>query len=110
MSRTDPVDAQVAAYNARDVDAFAACYAEDVLIEDAERGVLARGRAQVREQYGPFFAAAPDLHAEIETRIRIGAYVIDEERITGAGPEPLHAVAIYHVAGGLIDRVQFLGA
>ena len=59
MSRTDLVDAQVAAYNARDVEAFAACYAEDVLIEDAERGVLARGRAQVREQYGPFFAAAP---------------------------------------------------
>lgn len=109
MSRTDPVDAQVAAYNARDVEAFAACYAEDVTIEDADGNVLARGRAQLREQYAPFFAASPDLHAEIETRIRIGAHVIDEERITGAGPEPMHAVAIYHVAEGLIDRVQFLG-
>ena len=106
---SDQVDAQVAAYNARDVDAFAACYAEDVVIEDADGNVLARGRSQILEQYGPFFAAAPDLHAEIETRIRIGAHVIDEERITGAGPEPMHAVAIYHLADGLIDRVQFLG-
>ena len=109
MSHRDPVDAQVAAYNDRDVEAFAACYAEDVVIEDADRNVLARGRAQVRERYGPFFAASPDLHAEIETRIRIGAHVIDEERVTGAGPEPRHAVAIYHVADGLIDRAQFLG-
>ena len=110
MSEPDPVDAQVAAYNARDVDAFAACYAEDVVIEDADRQVLARGRAQVRDQYGPFFAASPDLHAEIVARIRIGAHVIDEERLTGAGAGPVHAVAIYHVADGLIDRVQFLGA
>jgi hypothetical protein len=109
MSAVDPVDAQLAAYNARDIEAFAACYAEDVVIEDADRNVLARGRAQVRERWGPFFAAAPLLHAEIQTRIRIGAHVIDEEQVTGAGPEPIHAVAIYHVAGGLIDRVLFLG-
>ena len=109
MSRTDPVDAQLAAYNARDVEAFAACYAEDVVIEDAEGNVLARGRAEVREQYGPFFTTTPDLHAEIDTRIRIGSHVIDEERITGVGPEPMHAVAIYHVTDGAIDRVRFLG-
>ena len=106
---SDPVDAQLTAYNARDVEAFAACYAEDVVIEDADGNVLARGRGQVVEQYGPFFAGAPDLHAEIKTRIRIGAHVIDEERITGVGPEPMHAVAIYHVGDGLIHRVQFLG-
>jgi hypothetical protein len=109
VSAPCPVDAQVAAYNARDVDAFAACYAEDVVMEDAERNVLLRGREDLRREYAPFFAASPDLHAEIVTRIRIGAYVIDEERITGARPEALHAVAIYHMAGDLIDRVQFLG-
>lgn len=108
MNAPDPVDAQLAAYNAGDADAFAACYADDVVIEDAGRRVLARGRAQVLEQYTRFFAASPDLHAEIVTRIRIGAHVIDEERVTGAGDEPMHAVAIYHVVGRLIDRVQFL--
>ena len=109
MSCERPVDAQVAAYNARDVEAFVACYSEDVVIEDGERDVLADGRDALRAQYAPFFAQFPDLHAEIVTRIRLGAFVIDEERVTGGGPEPLHAVAIYHVAGDLIDRVQFLG-
>jgi hypothetical protein len=72
--------------------------------------VLVRGREDLRRQYAPFFEASPRLHAEIVTRIRIGAHVIDEERITGAGPEAMHAVAIYHVAGDIIDRVQFIGA
>jgi hypothetical protein len=103
------VDRQVDAYNARDVEAFAACFAEDVVIVDAAGVDRTRGRAQLSEQYGRWFARNPDLHVEILDRIAIGEYVIDEERVTGAPEGDIHAVAIYRIgAGGLIDRVQFL--
>ena len=70
-----------------------------------------RGRGEIETQYGPFFESSPHLHAEIVTRIRVGEYVVDEERVTGvAGVESgeVRAVAIYHVAGGLIDRLRIL--
>jgi len=34
--------------------------------------------------------------------------VIDEEFIHGWQPEPVRAVAIYHVADGLIDHVRLI--
>ena len=107
MSPADPVDAQLEAYNGRDVEAFVACYAAGVLVEDGAGTPLMRGRDALRAEYGPFFEAAPDLRVEILHRIRIGAYVIDEERITGWEPQPVRAVVVYHVADGLIDRVRF---
>jgi hypothetical protein len=49
------------------------------------------------------------MHAEIVGRIRVGSYVVDEERITGGSGEHVHAVAIYRLDdGGLIDRVRLL--
>jgi hypothetical protein len=62
----------------------------------------------MRERYGPMFAQNPDLHCRIVNRIRIGQYVIDEERITGRGPEEVPAVAIYRVVDGRIVHVRFL--
>jgi hypothetical protein len=38
----------------------------------------------------------------------IGSWVIDEERVTGRGPEPIHAAAIYEIKDGRIARVRFL--
>jgi hypothetical protein len=67
------------------------------------------GRDQMRERYGRLFDGSPDLHAEILTRIRVGSYVVDEERVTGRPDGDLHAVAVYRLDGdGLIDRVRFL--
>jgi uncharacterized protein (TIGR02246 family) len=106
------VDRQVEAYNAHDVVAFAACYAEDVVIVDASGGELTRGRTQLAEQYARWFRNNPALRAEIVSRIEIGAFVIDAELLTGTADAPgaqTQAVAIYHVNDdGLIDRVQFL--
>ena len=43
------------------------------------------------------------------TRICVGPYVIDEERVTGRPEGEIHAVAIYRLASdGLIDRVRIL--
>jgi hypothetical protein len=105
----DAVDRQAGAYNERDVEKFVACYAEGVVVEDADGAVVMSGREEMRERYGRLFASAPSLHAEIVTRIRVGSYVVDEERITGRPDGDVHAVVIYRLDGdGLIDRVRFL--
>ena len=105
----DAVERQVTAYNAQDLGKFIACYAETAIIEDAEGTPIMSGRGEMRERYGRLFEQFPDQRAEIVSRIRVGSYVLDEERISGRSEEDLHAVAIYHLDGdGLIDRVRFL--
>jgi hypothetical protein len=105
----DAVERQVRAYNERDVDGFVACYAESVVVEDGDGTVLISGQDEMRERYVQLFTNAPDLHAEIVTRIRAGSYVVDEERITGRPDGEVHAIVIYRLdEDGLIDRVRFL--
>jgi hypothetical protein len=90
-------------------DAFVACYAEGVVIEGGDGVVHMSGREELREQYGRLFARAPSLHGEIVTRIRVGSYVVDEERVTGRPDGELHAVAVYRLdCDSLIDRVRLL--
>ena len=109
-NRCDPVERQVDAYNRRDIDAFLACYAPDTVIEDASGSVVMRGRDAMRTAYSELFRTSPRLRAEVTTRIRIGDHVIDEERVTGrrGSSDDLRAVAIYHVANDLIDRVRLI--
>lgn len=105
----DAVERQFAAYNARDVDAFVACFSDRVVFEDARGGLVARGPGELRQQYGPMFRDRPDLRAEVTVRERFGEYVVDVEVVTGLGPEPVRGVAIYHVGeDGLIDHVRFV--
>ena len=104
----DPVAAQLEAYNRQDVDAFCACYADDVVVEDAHGKRLFEGVAAMRDGCARLFEGYPANRAEILSRIRIGPWVIDEERVTGRDGPPLHAVAIYEVRDGLIKGVCFL--
>jgi len=113
-ARFDPVDAQLAAYNARDVDAFIACYTADCTIDDGEGTRLMTGHDEMRARYRALFDASPNLHCEIVHRTRIGDYVLDEEsisgRLPGTQPELRRAVVIYRIgrASGLIAHVRFL--
>jgi hypothetical protein len=105
----DTVERQVRAYNERDLEEFVACYSQDVFVEDGDGGVLISGRDEMRERYGRLFERSPDLHAEILTRIRVGSYVVDEERVTGRPDGDMRAVVVYRLDDdGLIDRVRFL--
>ena len=105
-----PVRRQLEAYNRCDTDAFVACFAQDCVVEDGAGNVLLRGREAMRESYGRMFAASPELHCRIVSRIVLSEYVIDEERVTGrAGAEgESHVVAVYRVAGDEITHVRFL--
>ena len=110
----DPVEAQLAAYNARDVDAFLVCYTTECVIEDGAGARLMQGHNEMRSRYRTLFDGSPNLHCTVVHRTRIGEYVIDEESITGrlpdVQPQLRRAVVIYHIdqASGLIDHVRFL--
>jgi hypothetical protein len=104
------VQAQLEAYNARDLDAFLATYAEGAELFEHPSKLLASGMAQLRERYAARFAD-PLLHAVVLRRIVVGNFVIDHERVRRMFPEGLgtmDAVATYEVQGDRIVRVWFI--
>ena len=109
-----PVDRQLNAYNARDLDAFIHCYTVDCAIDDAGGTRLMTGHIEMRTRYRALFDGSPNLHCDIVHRTCIGNHVIDVESITGRlpgiHPELRRAVVIYHVDAdaGLISHVRML--
>ena len=104
----DPVQMQLEAYNAGDVERFMACYTPDCVVEDGAGNRLLTGHTEMRPRYETLFKSSPNLHCELINRTRIGRYVIDEERISGRVPAMNHAVVIYRVQDSLIEHVRFL--
>ncbi|MEO6510787.1 MAG: nuclear transport factor 2 family protein [Nocardioides sp.] len=103
----NPVQAQVDAYNAHDIDAFVAAYADDVVITDAAGRAIMQGGDVIREEYGAMFEASPDLRAEILGRISTGEWTVDQERVS-RGDEVRELLVAYRVVDGLIARVVML--
>ena len=103
------VQAQLEAYNRRDVEAFASTYAPDVRIFDHPDRLQMSGVDELRREYTRLFASAPNLHARVSQRIVQGEYVIDHETVTGLpGGAQIQAGAIYQVCGGKIQNVWFI--
>lgn len=110
------IQAQLDAYNRHDAEGFAATYAPDAeIIELATGALIAKGTAAIRAFYAARFQANPRLHAEVLHRAMQGAFVVDQERLTGVlvapgGPErpPLTAVVIYEVRQGSIARAWLI--
>ena len=101
---------QLEAYNNGDLEAFCACYAQDVVVEllvgDEE---MFRGMTAFRARYSERFKN-PDLHARLVNRIACGRVVVDQEEVTGLPGPTQHVIAIYEVADGLIRKVRFESA
>ena len=104
---SDVVDRLLAAINTREIEAFVECYAEDATIEDGYDQVRARGRDELRTLYGAMFERFPTLHVEATRRTEVGAFVVQDEVVTGrTGHE--HHVAVYEIRDGLIARERLL--
>jgi hypothetical protein len=102
------VDAQLDAYNRRDLEGFLAPYSDDVVLAKYPGTVTQTGKAEMRTRYQRSFAN-PNIRAEVLRRIILGNIVIDHERITAPPAKgEIEAVAVYEVAGGKIIRVTFL--
>jgi len=105
-----PVVAQLEAYNSKDIDGFISNFDEDCVVEDGEGNVLMTGRAAMYESYKRMFESSPELFCNLVSRVVVGNYVLDEERVTGrmGNPDESHVVAVYRVENSLIVRVRFL--
>ena len=105
------VQRQLDCYNRRDLDAFCACFADDIaLYEWSSASANYIGKAALRERYRHLFEHSPDLNCQLANRIALGQVVVDHERITGrmGEPEVLEILAVYDVADGLIRSIRFI--
>jgi hypothetical protein len=103
------VQAQLDAFNAKDIDALMATYATDAeqFVLHGER--LAQGHGQLRPRYLARFAE-PDLHARLLTRTVMGNIVTDLELITRnfeEGKGTLEMLCVYEIVDGRIQRASF---
>jgi hypothetical protein len=105
---SDVVERVLVALNAHDLDAFVACYADDATIENGYDEVFARGHDDLRARYGPMFEQLPDVRIESLSRTDVGAFVVQEEVVTGRG-DPQRHVAVYLVEDDRIVRERLIG-
>lgn len=105
-SAVELADQQLAAYNAHNLEAFLAPYAEEVEIYNLNTGKLkVKGKEAMRKQYG-FLKTVDVLHCNLLNRIVEGNIVIDHEEIIAAKGK-FYGVAIYEIKNGKIVKVWF---
>ncbi len=100
------VQRQLDAFNARDVEALLAVYAEDAQMFEHPSKLLASGSAELRERFVARFKE-PALHALLHQRIVMGNIVVDHEEVTRNFPEGrgrIELVMIYEVQNGRIAK------
>jgi hypothetical protein len=112
MNHTSPlavVQAQLDAYNAKDIDALLRTYALDAEQFTLHGERLAKGHDEMRPRYLARFAE-PALHARLLSRIVMGNTVTDLELIARNFPEgvgTIEMLCIYEVSDGRIRRASF---
>ena len=110
ISPENLVQKQLDAYNAHDLDALLATYAEDAQLFEHPATLLASGAAQLRARFVLRFQE-PNLHAQLHKRMVMDRFVVDHERITRTFPEgtgSIEIIAKYEVVGGRIINAWFL--
>ncbi|NDY92400.1 nuclear transport factor 2 family protein [Ideonella livida] len=103
------VQRQLDAYNAKNLEAWLDCYAEDAKQFELGGALLAEGHAQIRARTAPRFLE-PHLHAHLLRREVMGHVVIDHEDVTRSfpeGPGSIELVCVYVVERGKIQSASF---
>jgi len=103
------VQAQLDAYNAKDLDALMATYAPHAQQFALHGALLAEGHDQIRPRYEARFAE-PDLQARLLSRTVLGNFVTDLEIVTRNFPEgkgTVEMLCVYEVVEGRIVRASF---
>ncbi|MBI1343537.1 MAG: amidohydrolase family protein [Terrimonas sp.] len=97
---------QLNAYNAHNLEAFLAPYADDVEIYQFPNTLQIKGKDAMRKAY-QFVAQSKGLYCRLVNRIISGNMVIDQEEVRGLGPDTLKGIAIYYIENGKISKVYF---
>jgi GNAT superfamily N-acetyltransferase len=104
-----PVQKQLEAYNARDIDAFMQWWADDCSYYEFPSRLLAKGATEIRERHVLRFQE-PNLFGRLTNRLCVANLVIDQETVTRtfpAGPGEIDVIAIYEVEDGKIAKAWF---
>jgi hypothetical protein len=108
---TDVVMAQVAAYNARDIERTMSYYAAEAVLVDSQGNVVDADREAIRGVFEGVFAANPELHADVPTAVNVGEWVMIHSIVPtwpladGSRGER-QWIELYQVVEGKIQRVQ----
>ena len=95
----DVVQQQLDAYNARDIDAFMACWADDAQYYEHPDTLLASGKAAIRERHLVRFRE-PSLYGERIKRMAVGNMVVDQEVVTRNLPQARQNGCHRHLRSG----------
>lgn len=107
-SALDTVQAQLDAFNAHDLDAFVATYADDAVVTGVAPEPLA-GSAAIRAFYEPRLQN-PELSCVIDTSVLFGSrWVVAQEQVINAGVAT-ETIATFDVVDGVISRASMLKA
>src|ERR1043165_5519803 len=104
-----PVQKQLEAYNARDIDGFMQWWAEDCQYYEFPSKLLASGAAEIRERHIARFRE-PNLFGTLIKRISVSNVVVDQEIVTRTfpdGPGEIDVVAIYEIENRKIAKAWF---
>ena len=113
LTPTEVAQAQLDAYNAKDLDAFCACYTADVRVLDATGAETLRGMDAFRARYAALFADWDTVGAAVDARLVAAPHVIDDERWWRATPTERRAGRVLvrmSVGPAGIHTVQFFPA
>jgi len=101
----------VDAYNAHDIHAFMATFANDAEIYEFPAKLLMKGSSQIEDFYANKRFNDPTLHLDIANRIVMDHIIVDHEKIVMAypeGPGRFEAIATYEVQGGKIQKITLI--
>ena len=104
------VQRQLEAYNAKDIDALMATFADDVEAFEYPNTLLFSGIEKMHQRL-TLRLQEPNLHAQLLNRIMMGNLVIDHEIVTRTFPEgagQLETIVIYEVRDGKIAKNWFV--
>jgi hypothetical protein len=104
-----PVQKQLEAYNARDIEDFMQWWAYDCEYYEFPSRLLASGTSEIRERHVARFSET-NLYGKLVKRISVGNMVIDQEVVTRTfpeGPGEIDVIAIYEVENGKIAKAWF---
>jgi len=101
------VNRHIALFNERDLDAYMACFSEDVTMNNFPNKQQLKGQVAMRKSYAEFYENVPEVSVEVMNEMAVGNYVVYEE-MESRGTKRNRQVTIFDVAEGKIASMTFI--
>ena len=99
--------ANVAAYNAHDVEALIETYSPAATFGQLGGRILLDGRGPMQGYYTQLFEARPTVRCEVKQRTVMGPFVVELQEISGDDQPGMQAMLLSEVRDGQIVKVWY---